>query len=150
MKNYSIKFLLSTIFLLLLVSCQTNTSEPPRILPTLMPTAVVPITIDLGKTPVPDTADQVQVNPVLTDDSSMTFGGFMRELPSVMVYIFFFPIICPLIMIIFGTFIGIFVPGAEWAVKGGLYLLTQRWWWFPVGWISGAILMAAVVISTLG
>jgi hypothetical protein len=62
------------------------------------------------------------------------------------VFVFFFPLSFPLLMIIIGGISMIVAPFLAWMVDVGMYLLTQMWWWFPGGWIMGTIV--AVILAS--
>lgn len=64
---------------------------------------------------------------------------WLLPLLNVIAFVFFFPITFPLTLIIVGGVSTIVAPFLAWMVEAGLFLLTQRWWWFPVGWIVGAL-----------
>jgi len=57
--------------------------------------------------------------------------------------IFLFPLVFPIASIIVGFFLDFFLPGAGSLLMNlGLFLITQAWWWFPVGHITGFIVYA--------
>lgn len=64
---------------------------------------------------------------------------WLLPLLNVIAFVFFFPITFPLTLIIVGGISTIVAPFLAWMAEAGLFLLTQRWWWFPVGWIVGAL-----------
>ncbi len=65
--------------------------------------------------------------------------AFLQPFLEMAIFAFFFPLTFPVMMIIIGGISSIVAPFLTWMVNVGLYLLTQGWWWFPGGWITGAI-----------
>ena len=65
--------------------------------------------------------------------------AFLQPVLEAAVFVFFFPLAFPLTMILVGGISAIVAPFMVWMVHVGLFLLTQKWWWFPGGWIAGAI-----------
>ena len=76
----------------------------------------------------------------IVHDILNTIWNFVLEAFTVVLYVLFFPLLFSLGMIVIGFITNVVVPGSmAWAVNFGLWLLTQRWWWFPVGQIVGML-----------
>ena len=57
------------------------------------------------------------------------------------IFIVLFPVLLPLAMIIGTAIVGLFFQPLLNLTKLGFWLLSQRWWWFPVGHIVGMIVV---------
>ena len=66
---------------------------------------------------------------------------FILSIFQVVLFVFLFPLTFPLAMIVIGGITSLFVSYMRWMPEFGLWLLTQRWWWFPGGWITGAVVV---------
>lgn len=57
------------------------------------------------------------------------------------------PLLLPVLMIIIGGLTSLIAPYMAWMPRLGLYLLIQKWWWFPVGPLVGLIVYLSEVLE---
>lgn len=68
--------------------------------------------------------------------------AFVQEAFKIVLFILFFPFLLSLGLIIVGGITSMVISGAgDWSLILGLWLLSQPWWWFPVGQIVGFIVV---------
>jgi hypothetical protein len=73
---------------------------------------------------------------------------FLAEAVHLILIVIFFPLLTSLTMMIVGFITEMVVPGAGgWMARLGLWLLTQGWWWFPIGQLLGLALIIAGAFS---
>ncbi|MBP7997989.1 MAG: hypothetical protein KA314_02730 [Chloroflexi bacterium] len=114
----------------------TDSSNPPA-----KPTPTVPSSSSAKALSIPLLFGTLIVGIILVLLFVPGVWEFILSIFQVALFVFLFPLTFPLTMIVVGGITSLFVSYMRWMPEFGLWLLTQKWWWFPGGWITGAVVV---------